>query len=39
MKNKDTIELVILPPKEKKEVTKQEIINDITKLILLLYSD
>lgn len=35
--NKDKIELIILPPKEKKEVTRIEIIDNITKLIFLLY--
>lgn len=39
MKNKDKIELIILPPKEKKEVTKKEITEDVTKLIMLLFCD
>ena len=39
MRREDKIELVILPPKEKKEVTKKEIVDDITQLIFLLYFD
>jgi len=37
MKNKDKIELIILPPKEKQTVTRKEIAEETAKLIFLLY--
>lgn len=39
MKNEQELELIILPPKEKKKVTKNEIANTLAKLIFLLVSD
>lgn len=33
------IKLVLLPPKEHKEVTKEEIVEEVAKFINLIYSD
>ena len=36
MRKSEKLELILLPPKEKKEVSKEEIAEAYTKLILLL---
>lgn len=36
MRKSEKLELILLPPKEKKEVTKEDIVKAYTKLILLL---